>query len=322
MSPDRADQTTAPYELNTPYAPTPDNRPEVLAYSPLALTREGHSQMSFGERAALEGLLAQVHPQLAIEIGTAEGGSLARIAAYSKEVHSIDLVHDQLAVELGEHVNFHTGPSTEMLPKLLEQLADSGRAVDFALVDGDHSYAGVVHDIRTLLESPTTARCVIVVHDSMNEEVRAGIESIDLDAYEKVVYHELDFVPGYMYREGSALNSIWGGIALLLCDTQRSVAYSTSTRQWRYREPYTAIHRMRAELLGLDGHDSPPSSDDQPGRRDDELDRLSTRLAAAETELRHQAQDLAVVYGSRSWRLTAPMRTAALAIRARRAARR
>jgi Methyltransferase domain len=273
--------------------------------------------MSFGERAALEGILVQVHPQLAIEIGTAEGGSLARIAAYSKEVHSIDLAHEPVAVELGEHVNFHTGPSAQLLPELLREFADSGRTVDFALVDGDHSFAGVVNDIQMLLESPTIARSVILVHDSMNEEVRAGVESIQLDDYEKVVYHELDFVPGYMFREGTALNSIWGGIALILCDAPRSTAYSLSTRQSRYHEPYAAIHRMRAELLSLPDHGSPPNSGEQHDGSTEELDRLNARLAAAEAELERQARALQVVYRSHSWRLTAPARAAAQRIRAR-----
>ena len=48
-------------------------------------------QMSLGERAVLEGLVAQLSPDLSIEVGTAEGGSLARIAAHSAEVHAIDL---------------------------------------------------------------------------------------------------------------------------------------------------------------------------------------------------------------------------------------
>jgi hypothetical protein len=82
----------------------------------------------------------------------------------------------------------------------------------------------------------------------MNAEVRAGIESVGLDDYEQVVYYELDFVPGYIYREGSARHAVWGGIALILCDVQRSEAYTPSPRQWRYYEPYEAIHRMRTEL--------------------------------------------------------------------------
>jgi hypothetical protein len=249
LSPDQAPKATAIFELNAPYAPTPDNRPAALEHSPLAFTRESHSQMSFGERAALEGILVQLRPRLAIEIGTAEGGSLKRIAAYSVEVHSIDLTHEEVAVELPDQVTLHTGPSEQLLPGLLRQFADADRLVDFALVDGDHSFDGVANDLRILLNSPATARSAIIVHDSMNEEVRAGIESVGLDGYEKVVYYELDFVPGYMYREGVARNAVWGGIGLILCDARRSAAYSSSTRQWRYYEPYAAIHRMRAEIL-------------------------------------------------------------------------
>jgi hypothetical protein len=47
---------------------------------PVALLHAPDWQMRIGERAAVEGLLAQVVPRLAIEIGTAAGGSLDRIA--------------------------------------------------------------------------------------------------------------------------------------------------------------------------------------------------------------------------------------------------
>jgi hypothetical protein len=238
------------FELNAPYSPTLDNRPAPLEHSPLALMLEGHSQMSFGERAALEGILAQLRPQLAIEIGTAEGGTLSRIAGYSAEVHSIDITHEELSVELPEHVTLHAGPSQQLLPSLLDELTADARSVDFALVDGDHSFEGVANDLRVLLGSPVTARSVIVVHDSMNEEVRAGIESVGLGDYQKVVYYELDFVPGYMYRGGIVDQAVWGGLGLIVCDTHRSKAYDPSPRQQRYYEPYPAIHRMRAETAG------------------------------------------------------------------------
>jgi hypothetical protein len=232
------------FERNPPYAPTPDNRPAALEHSPLALTLESVSQMSFGERAALEGVLAQLRPRLALEIGTAEGGSLARIASYSAEVHSIDLTHAELAVHL------HTGPSDRLLPPLLDGFCRAGRTLDFALVDGEHSFDGVIGDLRALLDSPCTGRSVILVHDSMNEEIRAGLERSGLEDYEKVVYFEPDFVPGYIYRVGAARHAVWGGLALLVCDTQRSVSYSPSPRQWRYVEPYEAIHRLREQLSG------------------------------------------------------------------------
>ena len=113
-------------------------------------------QMSFGERAALEGLLARLAPSLSIEIGTAEGGSLERIAAHSDEVHAIDLVAPDAAVPANVQ-RLHTGDSKELLPGLLERLGAADRNVDFALVDGDHSAGGVRADLLNLLESPALA---------------------------------------------------------------------------------------------------------------------------------------------------------------------
>jgi len=241
------------FERNALYAPTPDNRPAVLDPSPLALTRESASQMSFGERAAVEGVLAQLRPSLALEIGTAEGGSLTRIAAHSQEVHAVDVSYTELAARPGGNVHLHLGPSAQILPPLLAGFSAAGRTLDFALVDGDHSFDGVAGDLRALLVSPCTLRSVILVHDTMNPEIRAGIEHVGLDSYEKVVYYELDFVPGYIYRSGSARNAMWGGLGVILCDAHRSDAYSPSSRQWRYYEPFEAMQRWRAELSGGGG---------------------------------------------------------------------
>ncbi len=48
-------------------------------------------QMTLGERAAMEGVLAQRKPRLAIGIGTAAGGSLQRVEAGAGEVHAYEL---------------------------------------------------------------------------------------------------------------------------------------------------------------------------------------------------------------------------------------
>ena len=64
-------------------------------------------------------MLAQLQPRLAVEIGTAEGGSLARIAAYAEEVRAIDVTHAELAVDVGENVHVPTRPSARVLPRLL-----------------------------------------------------------------------------------------------------------------------------------------------------------------------------------------------------------
>ena len=173
-------------------------------------------QMSFGERAALEGVLCQVKPRLAIEIGTAEGGSLSRIAVHSEEVHSIDLV--RCPAPQPDNVILHVGDSRELLPELLDRFAGEGRAVDFVLVDGDHSRAGVRQDLLDLLGSAAISRTVILMHDTFNGEVRAGITDVDFASYPDVALVELDMTGGYMARSGPFEGQLWGGIGLAIVD--------------------------------------------------------------------------------------------------------
>ena len=70
-------------------------------------------QMSLGERAAIEGVLAELKPRVAIEIGSMEGACLRRIAAHAEEVHSLDLQPPTL--EVPANVTLHTGSSHELL---------------------------------------------------------------------------------------------------------------------------------------------------------------------------------------------------------------
>ena len=109
-------------------------------------------QMQQGERFALDGLLAQLRPRLAIEVGTFEGGSLRRIAAHAEHVHAFDLDPKvaELAGEL-DNVTFHIGDSAELLPQVLAELGREGRHVDFALVDAAHTREAVRGDGAALL---------------------------------------------------------------------------------------------------------------------------------------------------------------------------
>jgi hypothetical protein len=237
-------------------------------------------QMSFGERAALVGILADVRPRVAIEVGTAQGGSLRRLAAHSGHVHSFDLVEPDPAIRALDNVTLHTGDSHTLLPQVLAELAAQGVNVDFALVDGDHSADGVAEDLRHLLDSPAVGRCVIVMHDSMNEEVRRGMDSLDYSAWPKVRFVHLDCVAGYLYR-APLEGELWGGLGVIVVDDANPRPAGTPAQTQLY-EP--------TQRLVLAGRDA--------GALGAERDAEAQRLRAA----------LDVVEASRSWRATEPLR--------------
>ena len=211
-------------------------------------------QMAPGDRAALEGLLAQIEPALAIEIGTAQGGSLRRIAHYSAEVHAFDLrsLVDWAAFP---NVTFHIGDSHELLPGVLEDLTGQGRNVEFALVDGDHRGAGARQDLEDLLRSPALRQSTIVMHDTMNEEVRGAFNRIEWAAYPHVAYVDLSFVQLDASLDG--LRERWGGLGLVVVDATRSngcrrgvvprrkgVAAHALEIGWRLTVPARALARV------------------------------------------------------------------------------
>jgi hypothetical protein len=165
-----------------------------------------------GERAALEGVLSFVEPHLSIEIGTHSGGSLESISAHSAEVHSFDLAsHPAVTMERFPNVEFHIGDSHELLPLFLKELEQSGVTVDFAFVDGDHSATGVHRDVVDLLGSSCTRETVILLHDTLNADVRAGLELVDFSTYDTVCFVDLDLVHGRVAKKGQGRTSCCGG---------------------------------------------------------------------------------------------------------------
>jgi Methyltransferase domain len=229
--------------------------PEVLRATPW--------QMSFGERAAFEGLLSQCKPRLALELGRAEGGSLERMAIHCDEVHSIDLSEPSEESRSLENVQLHTGDSHALLPELLAGFAAAGRNVDFVLVDGDHSADGVRRDVTDLLDSEALARTLIVLHDTMNEQVRSGIASARPEAVGKVVYVHLDFVPGYVLIDDPAGDHLWGGLGLIVVDAAGDAAARVA--ESRYADPHPIL--VAAKALVLRGGGRPAGSGRSGERR-------------------------------------------------------
>jgi len=266
-------------------------------------------QMSFGERAAIEGLLSARPPALAVEVGTAEGACLRRIARHAAEVHSFDLVLPSVP-DLGDHVHLHTGDSHVLLGQVLEGFAAEGRNVDFALVDGDHSADGVRADVETLLASPAVGDTIIVTHDTGNEEVRRGLDAVAYDAFPKVAHVDLDFVPGHLGRDRFA-GELWYGLGLIVVAADRA-AYGAGPAVQTDRHHGGELLAMARDVLGgryrrvEDAPVAPPA-----GAGDDQ----GARIAELEAQVAHHRRVVDAVTGSTSWKLTAPLRAAQSALR-------
>lgn len=238
-------------------------------------------QMQLGERAALEGMLATLKPELSIEVGTAQGGSLRRIAANSREVHSFDLDVSAARTLAEGNVHLHEGDSRETLPRELARLAEKGRNVDFALVDGDHSVEGARADVTALLGSPAVGRTVVLLHDTMNPEVREGIGRACRESPVPVSI-DLDFVPGFLALQPPFEGELWGGLGLLLVGAEVYTLKRADT-----------FGLLSAELASLREFGLP-------------RDRDGSALLA---RLDQQRSWLDQLRSSVSWRVTRPLRT-------------
>jgi Methyltransferase domain len=213
-----------------------------------AILEESEWMMAYGERLALEGILSTIQPRLALEIGTAAGGSLARTATHSAEVHSFDLA-DPADPDAHPNVHFHRGDSHVLLPEWLAETRAAGRVVDYALVDGDHSAEGVQRDVTDILESGVL-RGVMLAHDAHNPEVRRGLKRIVFERYPDVVYVDLGFVPGVVMAR---TKQMWGGFALIVVDPDRSltipdVVLPEGVRQRTVCDPYKLVRPVNLAL--------------------------------------------------------------------------
>jgi hypothetical protein len=277
-------------------------------------------QMSWGERAAIEGVLSQLAPRLAVEIGSMEGACLRRLAAHAEEVHSFDLAAPTLA--LPANVTLHTGDSHELLPGFLSELEHAGRNVDLVIVDGDHTPAGVRRDVEDLLDSPAVANTVLLIHDTGNERVRSGLDAVPFAAWPKVAHVELDWVPGRLFAEPDLRHQLWFGLGLVIVDAARLAYAAGDVFEQRY-EPSAMVMALGRDLLlaGGSGGATPLAREEQMsllrrrtaggagaglGREAEMLEELATlrdRLAGAERALTN-------IKGSASWKMTEPLRAA------------
>ena len=175
-------------------------------------------QMEPGEQAALVALLAGLRPQLAIEIGSRDGGSMQVLSRYAERVISLDIdatCRERLG-PIFHNAEFITGTSSQTFHPLLEQLEREASELGFVLIDGDHSANGVRRDIECLLDYRPQCPLFVVMHDSFNPNVRNGIRAARWGDNEWVHSVELDYLPGILARGGEEHREMWGGFALAI----------------------------------------------------------------------------------------------------------
>ncbi|MBV9047409.1 MAG: class I SAM-dependent methyltransferase, partial [Solirubrobacterales bacterium] len=242
-----------------------------------------------------EGLLCQIRPKLAVEIGTAEGGSLRPIAKHSTHVHSFDLVAPPIDIIELPNVTVHTGDSHVLLPQVLAELARDGLNVDFALVDGDHTADGAERDVRDLLTSEAVTSTVIVLHDTMNDEVHAGLTRIDAAAERKIVYYDPNFLAGRLSYGDGLHHQLWGGLGIMVIDAYGTSSQPLSRAAHNAYTMYELVAPVRDALIAQEHRGEPTGPgkvrDALAGSRasDDELLHLRAELA----ELRRRLDEVA-----------------------------
>jgi hypothetical protein len=83
------------------------------------------------------------------------------------------------------------------------------------LIDGDHSREGVRKDVNAVLAYTPRRPVYVVLHDSFNPDVRAGILDADWQESPHAHYLQLDFVVGQFAPCPQGLE-MWGGMGLAL----------------------------------------------------------------------------------------------------------
>ena len=176
-------------------------------------------QMSFAERMAIFYLFNKIpRKKVAIEIGSYKGGFLRVLCRNFDTVYSLDINHSNLDKSLYPNAKWIEGDSKETLPALVSELNTNGVCVDFAMVDGDHSYKTVLADINNLLKLHVNHDMIIMGHDSWYPETRQAFVDADWNGNTHVHKIETDFVTGDLFR-----NTYVGGLALAVLSPEKRV---------------------------------------------------------------------------------------------------
>lgn len=205
-------------------------------------------QMSIAEKASILYLLGNMEKRsVAIEVGSYKGGFLRVLAQYFDKVYSCDIDHSNIDGGKEQFINVEwvEGDSKDTLPELISRINNIGEEVNFILIDGDHSYKTVLHDINNVLQyQPLKSEVVLMIHDSWYEQSRHAINKAGWNDSPYVQFVEKDFVVGDLIHSTEEEGKIFvGGLALAVL--------SPIARQGdvEIRQTYDFMYRVMKQFL-------------------------------------------------------------------------
>ncbi|HEY2480212.1 MAG TPA: class I SAM-dependent methyltransferase [Solirubrobacterales bacterium] len=169
------------------------------------------------ERVLLYSMVFGVRPERCLEIGTLYGGSAMITVAALDDIGSGRLVcidpEPRVTPEVWAGVEHRAtllqGTSPEILP---EAERTAGGKFEMALIDGDHSHAGVVRDVVGVMEVLADGGYMLM-HDAHYGEVQEGIDEVLREHSGTLV--DCGMLSSASTPDASAETVEWGGIRVL-----------------------------------------------------------------------------------------------------------
>lgn len=208
------------------------------------------------ERVLLYSMVFGVRPQRCLEIGTLHGGSAMITVAALDDIGSGRLVcvdpEPQVSPEVWAGIEHRAtllqGTSPEILP---EAQRTAGGPFELALIDGDHSHAGVVRDVTAVMGVLADGSHMLM-HDAHYEEVRDGIDEV-LRTHSGSLL-DCGMLSSASTPDANADTVEWGGMRILRMavggssSAEAEITAITSSASWRITAPLRAAKRaLRGE---------------------------------------------------------------------------
>jgi predicted O-methyltransferase YrrM len=185
-----------------------------------AALQNKQSWMIWPERVLLYATVLGLRPARTLEIGTFLGGSAQIITAALDTIGHGSLIcvdlNPRVAPENWAKVGHRATMVAEPSPDgLTTAKRVAGGLFDFALIDGDHTYDGVVRDIEGTL--PVLAdRAYLLFHDAYFHEVEHGIDDM-VRKYARELT-EVGMMSAEPVPDRNNPGVVWGGFRMLRFD--------------------------------------------------------------------------------------------------------